>query len=57
MVMLDSEFPTAIVTGQRLREAGAELRLVPAMGIATAGEREEPRGASTAHSRRRREAR
>lgn len=39
VVMLDSEFPSAIVTGHRLREGGAELRLVPAIGTG-AGERE-----------------
>ncbi|HWM33428.1 MAG TPA: aminotransferase class V-fold PLP-dependent enzyme [Pseudolysinimonas sp.] len=39
VVMLDSEFPSALVTGHRLRENGVELRLVPAIGT-TAGEAE-----------------
>lgn len=39
VVMLDSEFPSAIVTGHRLRDAGVDVRLVAAIGT-DAGESE-----------------
>lgn len=33
IVLLDSEFPSAIVTGHRLRDAGVEVRQVPALPV------------------------